>query len=110
MAIIFDLACQDPSCDGTISGAWVENDDLDPFCCPLCSGPIKKIPGGHHFEWGAPRQYVHLRDEPFSGKSEMHSWAKANGMELGGADKVGGARNEDHLNLGKCIVLDQKTL
>ena len=53
-------------------------------------------------EWGSPRQYVHLRDEPFNSKSELDSWTKARGLELApSAEKIGGARNEDHLNLGK---------
>ena len=57
---------------------------------------------GEHAEWGSPRTYLHLRDEPFSSRSELDAYAKANGMGLGAsAEKVGGARNDEHLNMGK---------
>ena len=53
-------------------------------------------------EWGGPRQYVHLRDQPFDSRSELDRYAKDNNLRLSAsAEKVGGARNEEMLNLGK---------
>ncbi len=53
-------------------------------------------------EWSTPRQLIHLRDEPFGSRSELNAYTKANGLvQAASADKHGGARNEEHLNLGK---------
>lgn len=50
-------------------------------------------------EWGGPRHYPHLRDEPFGSRSELASWAKAKGLHLGASnDKDGGARATHKLN------------
>ena len=72
-------------------------DEPRPRCC---RDEMRKIFCTNTFEWGGPRRYRELRDEPFKSRSELNAWAKANNLEQVG-DKVGGARNEDHRNLGK---------
>lgn len=57
---------------------------------------------GQHAGVGFPAHLPALADEPFSSRSELDAYAKAKGMGLGAsAEKVGGARNEEHLNMGK---------
>jgi len=72
-------------------------DEAIPRCCRK---EMRRLFCTNTFEWGGPRQYRELREEPFSSRSELNSWAKSNGLEPMG-DKVGGARNEDHRRLGK---------
>ena len=72
----------------------------DPPRCRNCNRPMQRLIGGHNFEWGSPRLYRTLREEPFSSRSEKNEWAKSNGFSEAG-DKVGGARNEEHRGLGK---------
>lgn len=93
MAVLHDYYCRE--CDR------LEFDKWDPPAC--CGQPMRiAILRVQTTEWGSPRTYPHLRDEPFNSRSELASWAKANGMGLGAsAEKVGGARNEEHLHLGK---------
>jgi len=51
---------------------------------------------------GSVHQGEHAGVEPFSSRGELDAYAKANGMGLGAsAEKVGGARNDEHLNMGK---------
>ena len=94
MAVLHTFYC--PECDAMEQG-WTD-------AVPECHGnpmriAITKI---NSTEWGGPRHYPHLRDEPFGSRSELESYAKANDMALGAsAEKVGGARNEELLNLGK---------
>lgn len=93
MAVLHDYYC--PECE------IVEVDKWSP---PVCCGSAMRVAfrAVHSPEWGSPRTYLHLRDEPFHSRSELNSWARENGMALGAsAEKHGGARNEDHLNLGK---------
>lgn len=75
--------------------AW--RDELVPECCGC---DMRKMFCTNTHEWGGPRTYRELREEPFASRSEKNAWAKANGLEEAG-DKVGGARNEDHRKLGK---------
>lgn len=65
-----------------------------------CDHAMRRLFCTNSFEWGGPRLYRELRDEPFQSRSEMNRWAKDLGLECVG-DKQGGARNEDHRNLGK---------
>lgn len=94
MAVLHSYYC--PTCDNEGEG-WT--DDV-PSCC---GKPMRvQFTKVNTPEWGSPRTYLHLRDEPFSSRSELDAYAKANGMGLGAsAEKVGGARNEEHLNMGK---------
>lgn len=81
-----------------------ERVEFDKWAPPVCCGDHMCIAFRtlHTTEWGSPRTYLHLRDEPFNSRSELESYCKQNNMALGAsAEKVGGARNEDHLNLGK---------
>lgn len=93
MAVLHDYYCAE--CE------VVEFDKWEP---PVCCGHAMRIAfrSVHSPEWGSPRTYIHLRDEPFYSRSELDSWARKNNMALGAsAEKHGGARNEEHLNLGK---------
>jgi hypothetical protein len=74
--------------------------DSIPLCCGVEAGLL--MPRLHSFEWGGPRTYSHLRDEPFSSQSELKNWAKKNKMSLGeSSEKVGGARNDMYNGIGK---------
>lgn len=95
MAVLIDTYC--PECDRRFIDAW---SDEKPVCCGKETRRCHTVP--HTDEWGGPRTYLHIRDEPFSSRSELAAYAKAHGMVLGASnEKVGGARNEDHLHLGK---------
>ena len=95
MAVLIDTRCRD--CGREFMDAW---SDERPVCCGRATDRVFTVP--HTTEWGSPRTFLHIRDEPFSSRSELASYAKANGMALGeSAEKVGGARNEEHLRLGK---------
>ena len=93
MAVLHDYYC--PECE------TVEFDKWEP---PMCCGASMRVAFRtlHTTEWGGPRTYLHLRDEPFNSRSELEKYARDNHMGLGAsAEKVGGARNEEHLHLGK---------
>ena len=94
MAVVNTYYCE--RC-GNEQDAW--SSDV-PRCCKKKMGwmPTKV----NSPEWGGPRQYAHLRDQPFESRSELNRWTRQEGLELSpSAEKHGGARNEDHLNLGK---------
>ena len=95
MAVLHAYYC--PRCNEEELDRW--SDDV-PSCC---GKPMRvQFTKVNTPEWGSPRTYLHLRDEPFSSRSELDAYAKAKGMGLGAsAEKVGGARNEEHLKLGK---------
>lgn len=58
-------------------------------------------------EWGQSRYYRSL-DRTFGSKSELKQYMKEHhAIEAG--DKVGGARNTDHLNLGKSFSFAGQT-
>ena len=95
MAVLHAFYC--PRCNEEELDRW--SDDV-PSCCgkPMRVQFTKVNPPAG----GSPRAYPHLRDEPFASRGELDSYAKANGMGLGAsAEKVGGARNDEHLNMGK---------
>lgn len=95
MARLMDTRCD--SCDRVFVDVW---SDERPRCCGRETVWSPTVP--HTDEWGSPRTYLHIRDEPFSSRSELAAYAKAHGMRLGESnDRVGGARNEDHLHLGR---------
>lgn len=53
-------------------------------------------------EWGGPRSYIHLRDEPFASRSELNRFAREKGISLAEpSEKVGGARNDMYDGVGK---------
>ena len=96
MARLIDTRCR--KCGEVYEDVWT--DEKYPLCCGKSTQWTPTVV--HTTEWGSPRHYPHLRDEPFSSRSELSSFAEKNGMALGvSAEKVGGARNEEHLNLGK---------
>lgn len=97
MAVIHDYYC--PLCDEEQYDQW---SDAPPVCCDRQMKVLMCPP--KHFEWGGPRTYLHLRDEPFSSKSELNSWAKERGLVLSPtADKHGGSRNDMYENVGKAF-------
>ena len=74
--------------------------DSIPGCCGMEMALL--MPLLQSFEWGGPRTYLHLRDEPFSSQSELKSWAKANKLSLGeSSEKVRGGRNDMYDGIGK---------
>lgn len=95
MATLQDYYC--PICDDEEYDKW--SDDV-PICCER---KMKiAITGGRNFEWGSSKTYLHLRDEPFSSRSELNSYTKSRGLSLGeSSEKVGGARNDMYEGMGK---------
>ena len=96
MAVLITTMCH--KCDTKYPDQW--SDEANPVCCgkrtEWCPTAL------HTTEWGSPRVIPTLRDEPFGSRSELASFTKANGLALGTpSEKVGGARNEEHLNTGK---------
>jgi len=92
MPILDDYYCE--KCEATEEG-WRDEKHL---CCG--KQMTRMIGAAHNYDWDGPRQYRTMREEPFASKREMKQWCKDRGLEEAG-DKVGGARNEDHLNMGK---------
>ena len=95
MAVLITTWCR--ACDEVFPDVW---SDDKPRCCGSESEwmptPI------HTTEWGSPRHIPNLRDEPFGSRSELATFTKNNGLALGASsEKIGGARNESHLNTGK---------
>ena len=59
-----------------------------------------KVPQPFHADaWGAPK-WVGGIEQRFDSKSEWRRELRRQGLSEAG-DRVGGARNEEHLNLGK---------
>ncbi len=85
-------------------GECGKESDYQSDAVPDCHGKTMAwLPTGFvTFEWGGPRTYLHLRDEPFASQSDLKSWAKKKGLSLGeSSEKVGGARNEMYAGIGK---------
>ncbi len=94
MAMLNDYRCN--ACESVVEDAW--SDDI-PKCCgdPMTQVLLCKTP-----EWGGPRTYQHLRDEPFASRSDLQAFAKKNGLSLGeSSEKVGGARTDMYDGLGR---------
>lgn len=90
MAVMNSFYCV--YCDNEIMN-WYDEDP--PECC---GEPMRiMIVKVNTPEWGSPRTYIHLRDEPFGSRSELDSYAKEKGytLENDSAEKVGGARRGD---------------
>lgn len=95
MAVLNDYYCSE--CNMTYVDRW--SDDV-PECCGKPTS--KALSCANSFEWGGPRTYIHLRDEPFASKSELRDWAKKKGYSLREqSEKVGGSRNDMYANVGK---------
>ena len=96
MSILRDIYC--PACDLLVEDVFVDGDDF-PFCegCKVqMRNAITKINADIT---GGPFYHPAL-DMDFGSKSEYRGYLKSKRlMECG--DKVGGARNEDYLGLGK---------
>jgi hypothetical protein len=95
MAVLHDVFCHE--CEREEYDVW---SDSIPSCCG--SSMRLLLTRVNSFEWGGPRTYIHLRDEPFSSRSELNSWAKENKMSLGeSSEKVRGSRNDMYNGIGK---------
>ena len=95
MAVLHNYYC--PDCDEEFREVW---SDTPPRCCGKEARIL--IVSVNHWEWGGPRTYTHLRDEPFESRSELNDYARKNNMSLGeSSEKVGGARNDEYENTGK---------
>lgn len=95
MAVLNDYACD--TCGHEDHDVW---SDSIQDCCGVKMRLL--MPHLHSFEWGGPRTYTHIREEPFSSRSELDQWAKDKGMQLGeSSEKVGGARNDDYEGMGR---------
>lgn len=98
MAVMHSYYCK--QCDALERDRW--SNDV-PECCGEAMS-IAFLPAAHKNteEWGGPRHIPTLRDEPFGSRSELKQFCRDNHLALGAsAEKVGGARNEGHLNLGR---------
>ncbi len=94
MAVVNDYRCQ--LCE-KVEEHW---SDQIPDCC---GQQMEWFPSGCvNFEWGGPKTYLHLRDEPFPDRASLLRFAKDNGLSLGeSSEKVGGARNDMYDGIGK---------
>ena len=95
MAVLHSYYCRD--CDKEAHDVW---SDSIPECCGVEMRVLMRRL--NTFEWGGPRTYIHLRDEPFGSRSELDSWAKKKGLSLGeSSEKVRGSRNDMYDGIGK---------
>lgn len=68
--------------------------------CKQCGNPMLKVPQTFHADaWGGPK-HIQSLDQSFDSKSDLRKELRRQGLSEAG-DPVGGARNEDHRNLGK---------
>ncbi len=101
---LFDMEC--PKCEGVEEVFFLAREEHTAECS-MCNEPMRKLPSlVNTSEWGSP-QWDDAAQQRFGSRSERDQHYKALGYEPAG-DKVGGARNEDHLHLGKRIVSDPK--
>lgn len=94
----FDMICE--ACDLIEEDVFFLANEEHRFKCPDCKRGMVKMPALFSTpEYGGPKYSV-AADQVFASRSEEKAYWKANGFTEAG-DKVGGARNEEHLNLGK---------
>ncbi len=96
MAMFKSYYC--PHCDKEFYDQWSDED------APTCCGEEARnlLNRCNHFQWGGPKTFLHIRDEPFADRAELDAYAKANNMRLGEAsEKVRGSRNDMYDNTGK---------
>lgn len=94
--IVHDLRC--PSCESEIRNARVT--PMNYPRCPLCNTQMVWKPSGFRTDvYGSPRYSDAAGCEVRSSRDRDRLMREA-GFEPSG-DKVGGARNEEHLHLGK---------
>ena len=93
--IIHDLRCL--SC-GTVEPDVPCESGRYPSC--VCGGARTWVPTRFNTDITGGPIYMRSLDREFDSKSSLRSYLKENGLQEAG-DKVGGARNESHLNLGK---------
>ena len=94
MAVIKDYRCN--QCE-KVEEAWSD-------AIPECHGQVMSWnpTPTKNFEWGGPRQYLHLRDEPFSSRAELNRYTRDKKLSLGvSSEKVRGGRNDMYDGIGK---------
>lgn len=97
MTIIHDLRCI--QCDIIYEDVHCVSGQPFPRS-PCCQAEQRWVPSKLNTDiTGGPVYYKSL-DREFASKSELKGYLKSKGLSEAG-DKVGGARNESHLNLGK---------
>ena len=93
---IYVYACE--PCKRELPEAIYPVDHVEP--CKRCGNPMLRVPQTFYADaWGGPR-FVGGLDREFDSKSDLRKEMKRQGLSEAG-DPVHGARNEDHLNLGK---------
>jgi hypothetical protein len=93
---IYVFACE--PCGIEVPEGHYPMDHQEP--CKHCGKPMLKVPQPFHADaWGAPK-WVGGIEQRFDSKSEWRRELRRQGLSEAG-DRVGGARNEEHLNLGK---------
>lgn len=101
--ILRDLYC--PGCDKTERDQFIEDEEYPP--CGRCGKRMKNwITKVNTDTWGGP-QYHPALDMHFASKSDLRKYMKERKLVEAG-DKVGGARNEDYLGLGKRFSYEGK--
>lgn len=95
--VFHDLRCL--ACDAR------ENDVLldggAPFPpCQLCGGARTWVPARLNTDAWGQSTYVSSLDREFASRSDLRKYLSDNGLREAG-DRVGGARNESHLRLGR---------
>lgn len=94
----FDMHCK--QCDVIEENAFFLPGEEHETKCPVCTSLMSKMPSLFSTpEYGGPR-FSEAAQQTFGSRSEEKAYWKSNGFTEAG-DKVHGARNEDHLNLGK---------
>lgn len=95
---IHDLRCE--SCGAIETDVFVYGDGFP--TCGLCGGPRTWVPAAVRTDaWGSPT-YVTSLDREFASRSDLRKYLRENGLSEAG-DRVGGARNESHLHLGRAF-------
>jgi hypothetical protein len=94
----FDMLCK--KCDSIYEDVFFLAGEAQVHICEGCGAMTNKMPALFSTpEYGGP-QYSQAAGMTFGSRSEEKAYWKNNGFTEAG-DKVGGARNEDHLHTGK---------
>lgn len=98
--IVHDLRCN--YCGKVEADVLCASNEVAKGRFPLCQcgGDRTWVPSRVNTDITGGSFYVKSLDREFDSKSDLRSHLKANGLSEAG-DRVGGARNESHLNLGK---------
>lgn len=99
MAVMADFYCD--VCGDEYLDGWTDQVPVCGDCGSRMRRMLNRINTKPDPMLRAPHVYGDYKLRP---RSEIDAFAKANGCEVSGsAEKFGGARNEEHLNLKKCF-------